>query len=120
MQCSAFYYTLSRFSSFFFLLVFPLDQDQLDKPRSCFAWLSPAGSYRHYEFDPLVVARAHQFAGRRRILNKRLLAQYTALLHILARLPADKVGDEECLSLAYYLVLQVGRHGCKENDSRWR
>ncbi|MCB9896749.1 MAG: hypothetical protein H6825_01970 [Planctomycetes bacterium] len=63
-----------------------------------------SGDYEHVEFEPLVNARAHAFAGQRRIANEALAAQYDELLDALAH--RAHLTDSDWLQVTYYMVLQ--------------
>jgi hypothetical protein len=60
--------------------------------------------YQHLEYKPLVNARAHRLGRERKIVNPRLHAQYTELMHVLSY--KKQLSDEEHLALVYYLLLQ--------------
>jgi hypothetical protein len=60
--------------------------------------------YQHLEYAPLVNARAHQVSARRKILNTRLLGQYTQAMTRLAYQPTITPADR--LAVTYYLALQ--------------
>ncbi|MBL8842959.1 MAG: hypothetical protein JNL90_15680 [Planctomycetes bacterium] len=62
------------------------------------------GSYRHLELDPLVLSRAHPFAGERKITNGDLAGQWSELTRRLSYL--KQLGSEEWLEVTYYLALQ--------------
>ena len=60
--------------------------------------------YQHLEYAPLVNARAHQVSARRKILNTRLLGQYTQAMTRLAYQP--EIAPADRLAITYYLALQ--------------
>lgn len=62
------------------------------------------GSYQHYEYRPLINARAHQLGTTRQILNDRMHQQYHRLLDILAR--QRELRDTDRLAVIYYLTAQ--------------
>jgi hypothetical protein len=61
-------------------------------------------AYEHLEYSPLVNQRAHRLGNEARIANPAILAQYRALLAILAHKPALEAADH--MSTTYYLLLQ--------------
>jgi hypothetical protein len=61
-------------------------------------------AYEHLEYSPLVNQRAHRLGNEARIANPAILAQYRALLAILAHKPALDAADN--MSATYYLFLQ--------------
>ncbi|MCA9031128.1 MAG: hypothetical protein KDA66_09990, partial [Planctomycetaceae bacterium] len=61
-------------------------------------------TYQHLEYKPLVNARAHALGKRRQIVNDTLLGQYHQYMKELGYERA--LGDEELLSVTYYLLLQ--------------
>lgn len=62
------------------------------------------GAYEHYDYDPLIHARAHRLGARHQILNPQLHEEYHKLLGILAHGPAPT--DDDWLEASYYLLLQ--------------
>lgn len=60
--------------------------------------------YQHFDFRPLVTARAHQLGAKRRILNDGLAAQYQALADVLSY--QTEVSDAQRLAITYYMILQ--------------
>ncbi len=62
------------------------------------------GRYQHLEYAPLVNARVGRLGARRKILNDRFAAQYSAFLNILRYKPAPD--DADRLALSTYLLLQ--------------
>ena len=61
-------------------------------------------AYEHLEYSPLVNQRAHRLGNEACIANPAVLAQYRALLGILAHKPALDAADN--MSATYYLFLQ--------------
>jgi len=61
-------------------------------------------SYEHLEYSPLVNQRTHRLGSERRIANPDVLAQYHALLGILAHKPQLDAMDS--MSVTYQLFLQ--------------
>ncbi len=61
-------------------------------------------AYEHLEYSPLVNQRAHRLGNEARIANPAVLAQYRALLDILAHKPTLDAADH--MSATYYLFLQ--------------
>ena len=61
-------------------------------------------AYEHLEYSPLVNQRAHRLGSEARIANPAILAQYRALLDLLAHKPALDAADH--MSVTYYLFLQ--------------
>ncbi|MFM7182797.1 MAG: hypothetical protein ACKO2G_15220 [Verrucomicrobiales bacterium] len=61
-------------------------------------------AYEHLEYSPLVNQRAHRLGSEHRIANPAVLAQYQALLNILAHKPALDSADH--MTVTYYLFLQ--------------
>ncbi len=61
-------------------------------------------AYEHLEYSPLVNQRAHRLGSERRIANPDVLAQYHALLEILAHKPQLDAMDS--MSVTYHLFLQ--------------
>ncbi len=61
-------------------------------------------TYEHLEYAPLVNPRAHRVGAQYTILNNRFSAQYEHFLKVLSYKPA--LNDEDCLAVAYYLLLQ--------------
>jgi hypothetical protein len=62
------------------------------------------GTYQHYEYRPLINARAHQLSMTRQILNDRMSLQYHRLLNILAH--QREILDTDRLAVVYYLTAQ--------------
>lgn len=62
------------------------------------------GQYQHYDYDPLIHARAHPLGTRRQILNPQLADEYNRLLKTLSHKPA--LDERDWLEVAYYLLLQ--------------
>ena len=62
------------------------------------------GTYQHYEYRPLINARAHQLGMTRQILNDRMNQQYHRLLSILAH--QREIKDTDRLAVVYYLSAQ--------------
>ena len=60
--------------------------------------------YQHFEYKPLVNARAHKLGADRKILNDRFAKQYAELMTILGQ--RDKLTDRDLLSVSYYMLLQ--------------
>lgn len=63
-----------------------------------------SGSFEQVDYQPLVNARAHAFAGERTIADQDLARQYASLLDVLAHRAAPT--DADRLTLTYYLLLQ--------------
>jgi len=61
-------------------------------------------AYEHLEYSPLVNQRSHRLGNEARIANPAVLAQYRALLDILAHKPTLDAADH--MSATYYLFLQ--------------
>ena len=60
--------------------------------------------YQHIEYRPLLNPRAHEFGGRRKILNSDFANQYGAFTAALSQRPA--LDDVDWLGVAYYMLLQ--------------
>src|SRR5262249_52842588 len=61
-------------------------------------------TYEHWEYKPLVNARAHSLGAHRKIVNEPLLAQYHRTLHQLTY--HKSLSDTDQLAVTYYLLLQ--------------
>ncbi|HIM31324.1 MAG TPA: hypothetical protein EYG57_17490 [Planctomycetes bacterium] len=62
------------------------------------------GTYQHYEFRPLINARAHQLGKTRKILNDQLSNRYHQLLSLLAH--QREIDAVDRLAIVYYLSTQ--------------
>ena len=60
--------------------------------------------WQHIDFSPLFNARAHAFAGERKILNGGLEQHYRQLMNIMAHRP--QLDDDDRLAITCYLLLQ--------------
>ncbi|MBN2441529.1 MAG: hypothetical protein JXJ04_09280 [Spirochaetales bacterium] len=60
--------------------------------------------YEHFEYAPLVNARAHKLGKERKILNDCFKEQYKLTMDILSCKPG--LSDNDLLSVSYYLLLQ--------------
>lgn len=61
-------------------------------------------NYQHFDFRPLVTARAHQLGAKRKILNDGLALQYKLLADVLSY--QSEISDSQRLAITYYLILQ--------------
>jgi hypothetical protein len=62
------------------------------------------GTYQHYEFRPLINARAHRLGKTQTILNDQLSNRYHQLLNILAH--QREIDDIDRLAIVYFLSTQ--------------
>jgi hypothetical protein len=79
----------------------------------CGAWISSPlvdidpvvrHSYQHFEYKPLVNARAHKLGPNRQILNDRFNQQYHQLLYVLSF--RRSLDDTDNMGVLYYMLLQ--------------